>query len=106
MNSTCNIIVKTPVGLTEEFTVKSIVQQGSVCGGTLCTASTGEVAEEIIEGGSQLGEVNIKVLIFVDDIIAINRNSQDVYQSHEKVVWFTRFFFISTGISELRVAGA
>ena len=90
MNSKCNIMVKTPVGLTEEFTVESIVQQGSVCGGTLCTAATGEVVEEITEGGCQIGELNVKALVYVDDIIAVNRDTQDAYNSHEKIMWFSR----------------
>ena len=41
LNSECNITVKTPVGTTDEFRVDNIVQQGSVSGGILCSASTG-----------------------------------------------------------------
>ena len=38
LNETCNIVVKTPAGITDEFEMPSIVQQGSVSGGALCYA--------------------------------------------------------------------
>ena len=82
INKMCNIVVKTPVGLSEEFTIENIVQQGSVSGGTLCSASTGEVASEIKTGGCQIGKCNIRCLVYVDDIITINNNPEDVYYSH------------------------
>ena len=90
LNETCNIVVKTPVGLTDEFEIKSIVQQGSVSGGTLCTASTGEVGNEIRKGGCQIGTSNIRSLTFVDDIAAVNTVLQDTYDSHEEVAWFSK----------------
>ena len=90
MNSECNIQVKTPVGVTEDFTVKNIVQQGSVCGGILCAASTGEVSADIPTGGTQIGLSNIRCLVFVDDIAIMNATLQDTYEAHEKVVWFSK----------------
>ena len=89
LNSQCNIRIKTPVGITEEFTVHNIVQQGSVCGGILCSASTGEVPSEIVYGGTQIGTSTIKVLVYVDDIGTTNNNIQDVYYSHNRVIWFS-----------------
>ena len=89
INKKCNIIVKTPIGLTEEFTMENIVQQGSVCGGILCSASTGEVNSEIKLGGSQIGNCNIKCLVYVDDIITVNNTPQDVGYSHSRVTWFS-----------------
>ena len=89
LNKQCNIIVKTPVGQTEEFTVNDIVQQGSVCGGVLCSASTGEIASEIETGGVQIGTAIIKVLTYVDDILTTNTFVEDVYYSHNRVVWFS-----------------
>ena len=54
MNQTSNIIVKTPVGLiTDEFVAENTVQQGSVLGGLLCTASTAEINNDIKTGGVQ-----------------------------------------------------
>ena len=90
MNSECNIIVKTPVGVTEEFKVQNIVQQGSVTGGVLCSASTGEVNASIPTGGTQIGMSNIRSLTFVDDIATMNNTAQDTYEAHEKVVWFSK----------------
>ena len=72
INKRCNIIVKIPVGQYEEFTIENIVQQGSVSEGTLCSASTGEVNAEINFGGAQIGNCNIKCLVYVDDIITVN----------------------------------
>ena len=90
LNKQCNIVVKTPMGNTKEFTVQNIVQQGSVCGGILCSSSTGEVADEIQTGGTQIGTSSIKVLTYVDDIATINTETGDVYYSHERVVWFSK----------------
>ena len=89
LNETSNIKVKTPVGLTEEFQVKSIVQQGSVLGGTLCTASTAEIADESFEGGCQIGTCSIRSLIYVDDIAAANRAPSETYLSHDGITWFS-----------------
>ena len=89
MNRECNIVIKTPVGLTEEFTVTNIVQQGSVSGGILCSASTGELAGEITTGGTQIGLATIRNLTFVDDIATVNNKTKDVYKSHDQVTWFS-----------------
>ena len=90
MNSECNITVKKPAGITDEFKVKNVVQQGSVTGGILCSASTGEVNTNIPSGGAQIGMSNIRSLTFVDDIATMNHTVQDTYNAHEEVVWFSR----------------
>ena len=90
LNKQSNIIVKTPAGLTNEFTANNIVQQGSVCGGILCSSSTGEAPSEIITGGTQIGTSVIKVLTYVDDIATLNTTTRDVYYSHERVKWFSK----------------
>ena len=90
LNSECNIRVKTPAGITDQFSVKNIVQQGSVAGGVLCSASTGEVNSRIPTGGAQIGLSNIRCLTFVDDIATMNHTVQETYQAHEKVVWFSQ----------------
>ena len=89
LNKECNIVIKTPAGQTNEFSVKNIVQQGSVCGGILCSSSTGEVADEIKAGGTQIGTSTIKALTYVDDIATVNTLTDNVYYSHEKVKWFS-----------------
>jgi hypothetical protein len=90
LNETCNIMVKTPMGMTEEAVVKSIVQQGSVSGGILCSASTGEVMKEDLGGGCQIGTANIKALAFVDDIANTNNEVPHTYTSHNNIVWFSK----------------
>ena len=89
LNETCNITVKTPVGMTDEFTMSSIVQQGSVSGGALCVSSTAEISEEDLGKGYQIGTAILKALAFVDDIATLNKNHRDTYQSHERVKWFS-----------------
>jgi hypothetical protein len=89
LNETCNIIVKTPVGMTEEFQMNNIVQQGSVSGGALCVASTGEIAKEDLGKGYQIGIAILKALAFVDDIATLSSNHKDAYQSHKSVEWFS-----------------
>jgi hypothetical protein len=90
LNKQCNIVIKTPAGPTNEFNVHNVVQQGSVCGGILCSSSTGEVPSEIKTGGTQIGTATIKVLTYVDDIATINTTNGDVYYSHEQVKWFSK----------------
>ena len=90
LNETCNMAIKTPVGITNEATVKSIVQQGSVSGGVLCSASTGEVTQEDLGSGCQIGTTTIKALTFVDDIASTNTKAADTYTSHSSIVWFSR----------------
>ena len=89
LNSESNIKVKTPAGITDEFRVNNIVQQGSVCAGILCSASTGEINANLPSGGAQIGLSNIRCLTFVDDIATLNHTLQDTYNAHEKVLWFS-----------------
>ena len=103
MNKTCKITVKTPIGLTKEATVSSIVQQGSVCGGILCSASTAEVINENLGNGCQIGLSNIKALAFVDDIATTNTEIPDVYTSHNSIVWFSHKKRLSLNIPKCMV---
>ena len=89
LNDTCNIVVKTPDGLTEEFKIPSIVQQGSVSGGALCVASLAEVLQEDLGMGYQIGDAILKALAFVDDIATISRDHINAYKAHKSVVWFS-----------------
>ena len=82
--------VKTPVGQTEEAVVNSIVQQGSVSGGVLCSASTAEVTKENLGRGCQIGLANIKALTYIDDIASANTELEDTYTSHNNIVWFSK----------------
>ena len=90
LNKECNIVVKTPLGFTNEAEVKSIVQQGSVSGGVLCSASTGEVTQQDLGAGCQVGLATIKALTFVDDIASTNTEVDSTYISHDSIVWFSK----------------
>ena len=90
LNETCNMVIKTPVGITEQAKVTSIVQQGSVSGGVLCSASTAEVTKENLGRGCQIGTATVKALTFVDDIASTNTEVPDTYQSHNNIVWFSK----------------
>ena len=90
LNQTCNMMIKTPIGITNEACVTSIVQQGSVSGGILCSASTGEVTKEDLGRGCQIGLTTIKALTFVDDIASTNTEVRDTYTSHNSIVWFSK----------------
>ena len=69
--------------------MESIVQQGSVSGGALCIASTGEISNENLGKGHQIGIAILRALAFVDDIASLCRDHMDAYQSHQCVVWFS-----------------
>ena len=103
LNEVCNIVVKTPVGKTEEATVTSIVQQGSVSGGVLCTASTAEITQEKLGGGCQIGEANMKALTFVDDIATPINEYQDLYTSNNSVAWFSSKKRLSLNVPKCKV---
>ena len=89
LNETCNIVVKTPAGVTEEFEMSSIVQQGSVSGGALCVASLAEILEEDLGKGFQIGAAILRALAFVDDIATLSKNHIDAYIAHKSVEWFS-----------------
>ena len=89
LNETSDIVVKTPVGETTEFTIKNIVKQGTVLGPLLCSASTAECCSEHTTGGVSIGSTCIRSLAYVDDILDINQDLESSNSAHEVVVNFT-----------------
>ena len=89
MNTTSDIIVKTPVGNTTNFTVKNIVKQGTVLGPLLCSASTAECCDEHVSGGMSIGSTSIRSLAYVDDILDIDEDPDDASDAHNTVLEFT-----------------
>ena len=73
-NLNAEIVVKTPFGNSEPFTKTSIVKQGSVTACTLCSATTGDFCDENMEGGMPIGEVIVRNLAYVDDVMLANNN--------------------------------
>ena len=87
MNETSEIVVRSPCGKTNPFTVERIVKQGTVTGPQLCKVSTAEYGHNT--PGFQLGAVNVKPPIFVDDILGLNNDIVDTSESHKKAVLFS-----------------
>ena len=86
LNEESNITVKAPGGKAQPFKAKRIVKQGTVLGPQLCKVSTAEYGDDT--PGFQLGEINIKPPIFVDDILTIAGNAADSKKSHQKAISF------------------
>ena len=89
LNENSKIVVKTPVGNTEEFVVKNIVKQGTVLGPLLCSASTAECCEEHTTGGVRIGSTSIKSLAYVDDIVDLSEDATEATEAHNTVLEFT-----------------
>ena len=70
INETADIIVKTSVGETAEFTVKNSVKQGTTHGPVICCAETSKVndGEETVEYIH--GQVTIGIPVFMDGIMS------------------------------------
>ena len=86
MNEECQIVVQSPCGRTEPFKIDRIVKQGTVLGPQLCKVSTAEYGGDT--PGYQLGSVDIKPPIFVDDILNILGNIPDMKDAHQKAILF------------------
>ena len=87
MNETSEIVVQSPCGKGKPFHVQRIVKQGTVTGPQLCKVSTAEYGNDT--PGFQVGAVNVKPPIFVDDIMSLNMNIADMNESHVKAVLFS-----------------
>ena len=89
LNETSLISVKTPFGYTERFTSKDITKQGTVMGPALCSASLGEVINDL-DGGASVGKVNIPAILFVDDLNSTQTDIRRVHNAHDSIVLFSR----------------
>lgn len=96
MNEECEVVVQSPCGRTEPFQINRIVKQGTVIGPQLCKVSTAEYGGDT--PGYQLGSVNIKPPIFVDDILNILGNIADMSEAHRKAVLFSLRKRINFGV--------
>ena len=71
MNKIAEIVVETPMGVTEAFQINKVVMQGTVMATIMC-AKLIDTAKEIAETGGdgiQHGEVRIPTQMFQDDIL-------------------------------------
>ena len=96
MNEEAEIMVQSPCGRTEPFRIKRIVKQGTVMGPQLCKVSTAEFGSDT--PGYQMGNVNIKPPIFVDDILNILGNIGDMHEAHKRAILFALRKRINFGV--------
>ena len=68
MNKQTDIIIRTPVGNTENIQVKEVVKQGMIFGPIMCCSETSTVNSIGEEVNYRYGKINIGILVFMDDI--------------------------------------
>ena len=88
LNQTAHITCNTPSGTTTPFTVNRIVKQGTVLGSNLCSTQTAEYGADVV--GFQIGAVNVKPSIFVDDTTGIVQGIDNVVDAHQKIIHFSK----------------
>ena len=81
MNRRANIVIRTPFGNTESFTIDSLVKQDTSLGPILNNCSLDEVCVHC--DSYQYGAVEIKTLEFVDDIADANNGLPQALHSHK-----------------------
>ena len=90
MNEKCNIIVRTAHGTTTPISCPKIVKQGTVLSGNLCTASTGELKNNLDFCGVTIHSTSIRASLFVDDTWTPNTNVLDSSRAHSQFLSFTK----------------
>ena len=68
MNKETDIIIRTPVGNTDNIQVKEVVKQGTIFGPIMCCAETSTVNSIGEEVKYSYGKINIGMPVFMDDI--------------------------------------
>ena len=68
MNKETGIIIRTPVGNTDNIQVKEAVKQGTIFGPIMCCAETSTVNSIGEEVKYRYGKINIGIPVFMDDI--------------------------------------
>ena len=68
MNKETDVIIKTPVGNTDNIQVKEVVKQGTIFGPIMCCAETSTVNSIGEEVKYRYGKINIGMPVFMDDI--------------------------------------
>ena len=68
MNKETDLIIRTPVGNTENIHVKEVVKQGTICGPIMCCAERSTVNSIGEEVKYRYGKINVGMPVFMDDI--------------------------------------
>ena len=89
MSKTANIVVKTPVGISESKEVEDTIMQGETLSSILCTCTVDKIAKDCpLQPHKYMKDVDIPKISFVDDILDINKCGKEtvemnVYTRHE-----------------------
>ena len=81
LDENCNVVVKTPCGVTNEFDLKQLIMQGSVFGSLKCVIQTDTLGKEALAEGEGCSlykyknMVDIPPLSLVDDIMSVSNCS-------------------------------
>ena len=73
MNKKADIIIRTPIGNTDNIQVKEVVKQGTIFGPIMCCAETSAVNSIGEEVKYSYGKINIGMPIFMDDIATADK---------------------------------
>ena len=84
MNKESNIVIETPVGMTDSITVHETVKQGTIVGPKLCSEATENINGIVEEISTHITpERTIGAPVYVDDILAIDDCKCD--KEHQKI---------------------
>ena len=68
MNKETDIIIRTPVGNTENIQVREMVKQGKIFGPIMCRVESSTVNSTGEEIKYRYGKINLEMPVFMDDI--------------------------------------
>ena len=78
LNKEAVVQIKTPIGTTKDITIEELVRQGTVFGPLFCCASTAKVNDIGEPVKQNLGEVEVKMPVFMDDINSTTKDPENI----------------------------
>ena len=114
MNKETDIIIRTPVGNTDDIQVKEKVKQGTILGPIMCCAETSAVNSIGEEVKYSYGKINIGIPVFMDDIATAGKAEHIrkgikncARMEREKKISFglkkTKYMIVKTGREEKKL---
>ena len=92
MNEQTQIEIKTPFGVSPQFSCPMIVKQGAVLSTNLCGSTTGQLMDKldtVDDSGATIGSATVRGVMFVDDTTTTNRNPVGSEKSNRAVQFFS-----------------
>ena len=110
-NKETDVIIKTPVGNTDNIQVKEVVKQGTIFGPIMCCAKTFTVNSIGEEVKYRYGKINIGMSVFMDDIATASKaehirkgiNNCARMEKEKKIIFGlkkTKYMIVKTGTEE------